>query len=70
MGKLGIDRSKSVADKHDRRSVEACPRESVRNLQNHNGGGSNSEETEDESKNMADAENGVVCDVEHNGADA
>ena len=49
-GGLGIDRCKSVADKHGRRSDASCHRGSVWNLRNPNGCGSDAEEAEAEAK--------------------
>ena len=69
MGRLGIDRCKSVVDKDERRSGESSPRESVWNLRNPNGIESDAEATEDEAKNRVERKNGVVCAFEHHDAE-
>ena len=68
-GRLEIDRSKSAVANHERRSDESRHRESIWNLRNPNGGESPPEATDDEANHRAHGKNGIVCDVEHHGAD-
>ena len=68
-GRLEIDRSKHGVGRHERRSAESRPLESIWDIRNPNGGESRAEETEAVTKNRVRRENRAICDVEHHDAE-
>ena len=68
-GGLEIDRSKSSASPHGRRSDESRPRESVWDLRNPNGSESREKAADHKAKNRIRRKNGAICDFERHGAE-